>query len=292
MELQVYIDGQYYPKSEASVSVYDHGLLYGDGVFEGIRAYNGRVFELEAHLKRLYDCARVLMLDIPLSMKEMEEATLETLRRNKFEDAYIRLLVTRGRGDLGLDPRKCPKPSVIIITDKISLFPEEVYQNGIRLGISSIRKNATDASNPRIKSLNYLNSIMAKMEATVSGFNEMILLNRDGLITECTAENLFILKDGVLRTPSPELGILEGITRNVVMALGDEHGYDVEEAHLTPFDVYMADECFVTGTGAEILPVVELCGRPIGGGKPGPVFRQLLDAFRALANSSGTPIQN
>lgn len=290
MSLQVYIDGQYYNKDEAKVSVFDHGLLYGDGIFEGIRAYNGRVFRLKEHLDRLYISARSILIDIPLNMEEMTEAVLETLRRNKLKDAYIRLVVTRGKGDLGLDPRKCPKPAVIIITDEIKLYPQETYEEGLKLIIASTRKNSPDALSPRIKSLNYLNNILGKLEAINAGCAEAVMLDRHGYITECTSENIFLVKNGMLFTPTATVGILEGITRSVVMELCQTMELQVQMAFLTAHDLYVADECFVTGTGAELIPVVDLCGRPIGSGKPGPITKKLLTAFRNLTQSEGTEI--
>lgn len=290
MSRQVYIDGEYYPKEEAKVSVYDHGLLYGDGIFEGIRAYNGRVFRLDEHLERLYISARALLLQIPLSLQEMREAVLETLRRNELKDAYIRLVVTRGKGDLGLDPRKCPRPCVIIIADEIKLYPQETYDKGLKLIIASTRKNSPDALSPRIKSLNYLNNILAKLEAIHAGCAEAVMLDRHGYLTECTSENIFLLKKGVLFTPTAAVGILEGITRSVVMELCEPIGVEVQTAFLTAHDLYAAEECFVTGTGAELIPVVELCGRPIGTGVPGLITKKLLESYRRLTQAEGTEI--
>jgi len=290
LSIQVYIDGQYYPKQEAKVSVFDHGLLYGDGIFEGIRAYSGRVFRLDEHLERLYLSARSILIDIPLSIDEMREAVLETLRRNNLRDAYIRLVVTRGAGDLGLDPRKCPKPAIIIITDEIKLYPKETYETGMKLMIASTRKNSPDALSPRIKSLNYLNNILGKLEAIHAGCAEAVMLDRHGYITECTSENIFLIKKGVLFTPTAVVGILEGITRSVVMELCEKQNLQVNMSFLTAHDLYVADECFVTGTGAELIPVVELCGRKIGDGTPGPVTKKLLESFRNLTQSEGTEI--
>lgn len=290
MSLQVYIDGAYYPKETASVSVYDHGLLYGDGIFEGIRAYAGRVFRLEEHLERLFQSARSILIDIPMSRDELREALLETLRINNLRDAYIRLLVTRGRGDLGLDPRKCPRAAVIIITDEIKLYPRETYEEGLRLMIASTRKNSPDTLSPRIKSLNYLNNILGKLEAINAGCAEAVMLDRHGYLTECTSENIFLVKNKTLFTPTAVVGILEGITRSVVMELAEKLGYQVQMSFLTAHDLYVADECFVTGTGAEIIPVVSLCGREIGSGKPGPITKTLLKAFRDLTLSEGTEI--
>ncbi|HIB64564.1 MAG TPA: branched-chain-amino-acid transaminase [Phycisphaerales bacterium] len=290
MSLQVYIDGEYYPKEEAKVSVFDHGLLYGDGIFEGIRAYNGRVFRLDEHLERLYLSAKSILINIGLSLEEMREAVLETLRRNNLKDAYIRLVVTRGKGDLGLDPRKCPKSAVIIIADEIKLYPKETYENGLKLIIASTRKNSPDALSPRIKSLNYLNNILGKLEAINAGCAEAVMLDRHGYLTECTSENIFLVRNGMLYTPTATVGILEGITRSVVMELCEKMGLPVQMSFLTAHDLYVADECFVTGTGAELIPVVDLCGRPIGSGSPGPITKKLLEAFRNLTQSEGTEI--
>lgn len=290
MSLQVYIDGKYYPKEEAKISVWDHGVLYGDGVFEGIRAYHGRVFRLEEHLERLYTSAASIMIHIPMSREEMTEAILDVLRKNELRDAYIRLLVTRGVGDLGLDPRKCARPTIVIIADKIKLYPPEAYEKGLSLIVASTRKNAIDSLSPRIKSMNYLNNILAKMEAINAGAAEAVMLDHNGFLTECTSENIFLIKKEVVFTPTATVGILEGITRSVVMELAGELGYEVQMAFLTMHDLYTADECFVTGTGAEILPVVKVSGRTIGAGRPGPVTRKLLAAFREVVQREGTPI--
>lgn len=290
MSLEVYIDGNYYPKEQARVSVYDHGLLYGDGVFEGIRAYNGRVFRLDEHLQRLYASARSVAIDIHVSLDEMRTIVLETLRRNKLKDSYIRLMVTRGVGDLGLDPRKCDKASIICITDTIKLYPADAYEQGMRIIIASTRKNSPDCLSPRIKSMNYLNNILAKIEAIGAGVAESLMLDKNGFLTECTSENIFLIKNRVLYTPTAVVGILEGITRSVVMELAQRAGIEVQMAFLTPHDLYTADESFVTGTGAEILPVVEVGHRKIGDGRVGPVTKQLLAAFRELTQRGGTPI--
>lgn len=290
MALQVWIDGQYYDKDNARISVWDHGLLYGDGIFEGIRAYRGRVFRLEEHLERLYRSARSVLIEIPMPLPEMAERVLDCVRRNHLVDAYIRLLVTRGVGDLGLDPRKCRRASVVIIADRISLYPPETYEAGLKLVVAGTRKNAIDALNPRIKSMNYLNNILAKIEAIQAGVAEAVMLDRNGFVTECTSENIFMVRDGVLFTPTPVVGILEGITRGVVMEMARSRGTRVEEAFMTTHDLFMADECFVTGTGAEILPVVEISGRTIGDGRPGPVTRELLGAYRDMTRTEGTPV--
>jgi len=286
----IYLDGKFVPEEEAKVSVFDHGLLYGDGVFEGIRAYNGRVFRLTEHLVRLYNSAKAILLEIPMSLEEMEEAVLETLRRNKLKDAYIRLVVTRGKGDLGLDPQKCCKPTVFIITDAISLYPEEMYKNGLKIVTVPTRRNAPEAVNPNIKSLNYLNNILAKIEAANAGAQEAIMLNNEGYVAECTGDNIFIIKDGKIYTPSTALGGLPGITRSAVIELARKMGYTVEETFFTRYDIYTADEAFLTGTAAEAIPVVELDGRAIGNGKPGPITQELIAAYRELVNSEGTPI--
>jgi len=290
MSLQIWLDGQLVPEEEAKISVFDHGLLYGDGVFEGIRAYHGRVFKLKEHLDRLYDGARCLALEIPLAYKEMEEAVLETLRANKLEDAYVRLVVTRGVGDLGLDPRKCPKPTVFIIADSIALYPEEVYCVGLSLITCATRRNAPEALNGAVKSLNYLNNILAKIETIRGGVPEGIMLSIDGYVAECTGDNIFLVYGNDLLTPPEHLGNLPGITRTVVMELAVEKGLEVREELLRVRSVYCADEVFLTGTAAEIVPVVEVDGRQIADGKPGAVTQRLLEGFRELTETDGEPI--
>ena len=286
----VYLNGEFVPREEAKISVFDHGLLYGDGVFEGIRSYSGRVFKLDEHLKRLYDSAKAIMLRIPLEMEEMREVVLETLRRNNLRDAYIRLVVTRGEGDLGLDPDKCPKPTVFCIADKIVLYPEKYYREGLRIVTVPTRRNYVEAINPRIKSLNYLNNILAKIEGKLANAPEAIMLNSEGYVVECTGDNVFIVKKGVLKTPPVYIGALEGVTRNCVMDLAREMGIEVREELFTRYELYTSDECFLTGTAAEVIPVVEVDKRPIGDGKPGPVTLKLIDAFRRYAQTHGTPI--
>lgn len=286
----VYLNGEFVPREEAKISVFDHGLLYGDGVFEGIRSYNGRVFKLDEHLKRLYDSAKAIMLKIPLEMDEMREVVLETLRRNNLRDAYIRLVVTRGEGDLGLDPDKCPNPTVFCIADKIVLYPEKYYREGLRIVTVPTRRNYVEAINPRIKSLNYLNNILAKIEGKLANAPEAIMLNSEGYVVECTGDNIFIVKKGVLKTPPVYIGALEGVTRNCVMDLAREMGIEVREELFTRYELYTSDECFLTGTAAEVIPVVEVDKRPIGDGKPGPVTLKLIDAFRRYAQTHGTPI--
>ena len=286
----IYIDGEFLPQAEAKVSVFDHGLLYGDGVFEGIRSYNGRVFKLDEHLERLYDSAKSIMLEIPISIETMEATVLETLRRNHLTEAYIRLIVTRGVGDLGLDPDKCPKPSIIIIADKIVLYPQKYYEEGLEIVTVSVRRNYAEAINPRIKSLNYLNNILAKIEGKQAGAEEVLMLNAEGYVVECSGDNIFWLKNEVLVTPPVHMGILEGVTRNSVIDLAREAGMRVEERVFTRHDLYIADECFLTGTAAEVIPVVKIDRRSIGDGQPGKITQRLITAFRQLANSTGTPI--
>ncbi len=286
----IYIDGEFLPKAEAKVSVFDHGLLYGDGVFEGIRSYNGRVFKLDEHLERIYDSAKSIMLQIPIPVETMKETVLETLRRNNLTEAYIRLVVTRGVGDLGLDPDKCPKPSIIIIADKITLYPQKFYEEGLEIVTVSVRRNYAEAINPRIKSLNYLNNILAKIEGKQSGAEEVLMLNAEGYVVECSGDNIFWVKNDILVTPPVHMGILEGVTRNSVIDLARDAGMQVEERVFTRHDLYIADECFLTGTAAEVIPVVKIDRRAIGDGQPGKVTEKLIAAFRQLAHSTGTPI--
>jgi branched-chain amino acid aminotransferase len=276
----VYIDGEYYPKFQAKISVFDHGLLYGDGVFEGIRAYNGVVFKLKEHINRLYQSAHAMMLTIPLTKEQMIEAVLETLRKNKMKDAYIRLVVTRGVGDLGLDPRKCPKPSIIVITGGIMLHGDEAKMKGVTALISWVRRHPVDATSHEIKSLNYLNSVMAKIEANLAGAEEAICLDKNGFVAEGVGENIFIVKNGKLLTPPACSGALAGITAQVVRKLATKLGYEVEEANITPFQLLNADEAFFSGTAAEIVPIREVNKRQIGDGKPGPVTKKLLAEFQ------------
>jgi branched-chain amino acid aminotransferase len=282
MSLKVYIGGKLYDKADAKISVYDHGLLYGDGVFEGIRSYSGRVFRLEAHVERLYESARAINLIIPMSPADMAQAVIDTLKANSLSDAYIRLIVTRGAGSLGLDPRKTTDPQIIIITDSISLYPPELYQAGLKIITAGTMRNHPSALNPRIKSLNYLNSILAKIEGTNAGCLEALMLNHKGEVAECTGDNIFIVRKGEVHTPSIDAGILEGITRDAVIEIARGAGYKVVERTMDRHDIYTAEECFLTGTAAEVIPVVELDGRPIGDGKPGKVTGDLLDRFHKL----------
>lgn len=287
MSIQIFIDGKFFPKEKATVSVFDHGLLYGDGVFEGIRAYNGRVFKLAEHIDRLWESAHTLMLTIPMSKDEMTDAIVATLNKNKLRDAYIRVVVTRGVGDLGLDPRKCPRATVFIIADKIKLYPESLYQKGLEIISVATTRSHPEAVNPQIKSLNYLNNILAKIEAINSGYEEALLLNAQGYVSECTGENIFIIKGKQLITPPPYVGILRGITRAAAMEIGAKMGLEVREDIMTRHDIYNADEVFLTGTAAEIVPIVKVDNRVIGSGKPGRRTGRILAAFRELTRTNG-----
>jgi len=286
----IYIDGKLVSEKKAVISVFDHGFLYGDGVFEGIRSYSGCVFKLDQHLKRLYASARAIRLTIPLSFNEIKEAVLETLRKNHLKDAYIRLVVSRGKGDLGLDPDKCPKPTVIIITDKIVLYPNSFYEKGMAIATVPTRRNIPEALNPRIKSLNYLNNILAKIEAKQMGVLEALMLNADGYVAECTGDNIFIVRDGELITPPPESGILKGITREFVIKIASLESIRFEERTLTRFDIYTADECFLTGTAAEIIPITMIDQRIIGDGKVGSITRRLINIFKKRVTTEGTQV--
>ncbi|WP_435015997.1 branched-chain-amino-acid transaminase [Tundrisphaera sp. TA3] len=285
MSLKVYIGGKFFDKADAKISVYDHGLLYGDGVFEGIRSYAGRVFRLKDHVDRLYDSAKAIHLEIPISRAAMADAVNETLAVNKLVDAYVRLVVTRGAGSLGLDPRKTTDPQIIIIADSISLYPAELYEHGLKIITAGTMRNHPAALNPRVKSLNYLNSILAKIEGTNAGCLEALMLNHKGEVAECTGDNIFIVRRGELHTPSIDAGILEGITRDAVIELGKKAGLKVVERTMDRHDIYTADECFLTGTAAEVIPVVECDARPIGDGKPGPITKDLLDRFHKMVRS-------
>jgi len=292
-EILVYIDGKFYPKDEAKISVFDHGFLYGDGVFEGIRAYDGVVFKLKEHIDRLYNSAHAIMLDIPLTKEEMIEAVLETLRRNNLRDAYIRLVVTRGVGDLGLDPRKCAKPSIIIIAvPLLRLYDEEKRRKGISMIVSWVRRDPVDATSHEIKSLNYLNSILAKIEANNVGADEALILDTNGYICEATGENIFIVKDGKLYTPPRSSGALPGITASVVKRIAAKLGYEVIERNITVTELYSADEAFLTGTGAEIMPIREVNKRRIGEGKMGPITEKIFEEFMRVVRdpNEGIPI--
>lgn len=279
MERLIWIDGHLRPKSQANISVYDHGLLYGDGVFEGLRAYHGRVFQLQAHLERLFDSAKAIRLKIPYSLQQIADATHETLHANDMRDGYIRLVVTRGIGYLGISPANCATPSVFIICDTIQMYPKEMYDNGMAIITASTVRNHPNAISPKIKSLNYLNNILAKWEAIDAGVPEAVMLNHLGYVCECTADNIFIVRRGQLLTPTEESGTLIGITRQVVLDLAREANIPLAETNLTRYDLYTAQECFLTGTGAEIIAVTSIDKRQIGDGKVGPLTRQLTEAF-------------
>lgn len=286
--MKVYIDGKFFEKEDAKISVFDHGLLYGDGVFEGIRAYDRLVFRLKEHIERLYESAHTLMINIGMTQEKMCEAVIETLKVNKFDNAYIRLVVTRGVGDLGLDPRKCiGKPSVIIISDEVSLYPEKFYKEGLEIITVPTVRNSPEAVNPQIKSLNYLNNILAKIEAINVGYNEAIMLNSLGFVAECTGDNLFVVKKNKLITPPQCMGTLRGITRDAVLEIAGKDGITTCEHVITRHEVYNADECFLTGTAAEIIPVVKIDGRMIGTGKPGAMTAKLIEKFHALTRKDG-----
>jgi len=282
MSLKVWINGTLCAKEDAKISVFDHGLLYGDGVFEGIRVYGGKAFLLEQHVERLYEGARAIRLEIPMPQADMCAAVAETVSANSSDTNYVRLVVTRGAGYLGLDPRRTSNPQTIIIADTISLYTNDVYEQGMKLVTASTIRNHPNALSARIKSLNYLNNILAKIEGTDGGSPEALMLNHKGEVAECTGDNIFIVKNGVLRTPSTDAGILEGITRNTVIQLALDAGYSVQESTLIRHDIYVADECFLTGTAAEIVPVASLDGRTIGTGRPGPVTQDLLSRFREM----------
>jgi branched-chain amino acid aminotransferase len=288
--MKIYIDGQFYAKEDAKISVFDHGLLYGDGIFEGIRAYNGRVFRLDEHIDRLYDSAKAILLQIPLTADEMKKVVVESCRINEIKDGYIRLVVTRGVGDLGLNPNKCPKATVFCIATGISIYPEEVYQKGLKIVTAATQRIGPASLSPAIKSLNYLNQIMARIEGNLAGADELIVLNSEGYVAECTADNVFVIKKGQIFTPPVSAGALGGITRRAVMDLAVEMGTQILETNLTRYDLWVADEIFLTGTAAEVVPVRELDGRIIGEGKPGPVTGKFTKAYHQLTNSTGTPI--
>lgn len=289
--MKIYLNGEFVSRDDAKVSVFDHGLLYGDGVFEGIRAYNGRVFRLREHVARLYRSARALLLEIPMTPAEMADAVRATCRANGISDGYVRLVVTRGVGTLGLNPFKCATPTVCIIADTIELYPEEVYGEGLAIVTVPTLRNLPAALNPAIKSLNYLNNVMAKIEAINAGVLEAVMLNAQGYVVECTGDNLFIVENGALVTPPISAGALDGITRDVVMNLARQAGRTVTERLLTRYDLYCADECFLTGTAAELVPVVRIDGRPIADGVPAEVTRDLTERFRALTRVDGDPIE-
>ena len=288
--MKIYLDGKFVASADAKISVFDHGLLYGDGIFEGIRLYQGNVFRLEEHLERLWYSAKAILLNIPISRPEMAAAVCETCRQNGLRDGYIRLLVTRGIGDLGLSPWLCPNPSVVIIADKIALYPPEYYLSGLSIATVPTRRVGPAAVPPMIKSLNYLNNILAKIEARQAGALEAIMLNEAGFVAECTGDNIFIVHKGRLLTPAAQQGALKGITRETIFSIAQQLGIPLEEHELTRYDLWNADECFLTGTGAEVIPVVKLDGREIGDGKPGPVTGRVLTEFRQRVLTEGTRI--
>ncbi|MBI5819095.1 MAG: branched-chain-amino-acid transaminase [Verrucomicrobia bacterium] len=288
--MKIYIDGRFYSEHNAKISVFDHGVLYGDGVFEGIRFYNGRIFKLEEHVNRLFASAQAILLTIPMSKEEVAQATIKTCRLNKLKDGYIRLVVTRGVGYLGLSPYKCKKASVFIIAATIELYPESVYRNGLKVATTGTMRPPGNVLSPAVKSLNYLNNIMGKIECLQAGADEGLMLNAQGNVAECTGDNIFIVKDNTLITPPTSAGALDGITRRTVMALAAEAGLPVREENLTRYDVFTADECFLTGTAAEVVPVTQVDGRIIGGKRPGPVTLDLMQRYRELTAREGAPI--
>jgi branched-chain amino acid aminotransferase len=290
MTLKIYIDGEFYPEADAKISVFDHGLLYGDGIFEGIRFYNGRVFRLNEHLERLWESAKSICLTIPLTFDEMVQAVLETVRQNNLRDGYIRLLVTRGKGNLGLSPDRCPKASVIVIASTIQLYPPEKYTTGMVMVTTATRRVGPAALSPAVKSLNYLNNVLAKIEANNAGADEGLMLNDEGFVAECTGDNVFIAKRGEILTPPIYAGGLRGITRQVVFEICADFGIPIREMELARYDIYIADECFLTGTAAEVIAAIKLDTRVIGDGKPGPLTQRIVARFRQIAQSTGTEI--
>jgi branched-chain amino acid aminotransferase len=288
--LKIFLDGRFVDEPDARVSVFDHGLLYGDGIFEGIRFYHGRVFLLDEHLDRLYDSAKAILLSIPMERAALQEALLETCRQNQLRDGYIRLVVTRGKGDLGLNPNKCEKPTIFIIASTIQLYPEKFYTDGLRVNTVPTQRMPAAALSPAIKSLNYLNNIMAKIEGNLYGAQESILLNQQGFVAECTADNIFVIKKGQIFTPHVSDGALGGITRRLMFDLAREMGREIREVNLTRYDLFVADELFLTGTGAEVVPINEVDGRTIGSGKAGPLTGDFIRLFRQRTQNSGVPI--
>ena len=288
--MKVFIDGKFVDEKKAVVSVFDHGLLYGDGVFEGIRAYNGRVFMLKEHVERLFFSAKAILLKIPMSQKAVADAVRETCKRNGIRDGYVRLVVTRGSGTLGLDPNRCKNPQVIIIADKIQLYPKAFYEKGLDIVTVPTTRNHPNAVNPAIKSLNYLNNILAKIEAINAGCIEAIMLNAEGFVAECTGDNIFMMKGGRLLTPPFAAGALQGITRGVVLDIAREMGVEVAEPNLTRYDLFNSDECFITGTAAEVVPVVKIDGRPVANGRPGKKTKKFMAAYHQVANQTGEEI--
>ena len=285
--MDIYIDGEYFDKKNAKISVFDHGLLYGDGIFEGIRFYEGRVFKLKEHIQRLFISAKAILLEIEMTHDEMEEAVCETIRKNGLTDGYVRLLVTRGVGTLGLSPFACDKSTVIIIADSISLYPDEKYKEGLKLITCSTRRTAPAALSPSVKSLNYLNNVMAKVEAIFADAEEGLMLNEQGFVAECTGDNIFVVRDGKIKTPPSSAGALPGITREVIFQIAENLGVRIEESQMTRYDIYAADECFLTGTAAEVIAAVSLDRRLIGNGKPGPITEKFIESFRNIVGQEG-----
>jgi len=289
-EQWIFIDGEFVRKEDAKISVYDHGFLYGDGVFEGIRVYGGNIFRLEQHLKRLYNSAKAIMLEIPYTSEEITAIIVQAIQRNGFKDAYIRVVVSRGKGDLGLDPYNCSNPSVIVIVEKLAIYPKELYESGLEIVSVGSRRNAPDVLSPKLKSLNYLNNILVKIEAHLSGASEALMMNSQGYVAECTADNIFIVKGNQVITPPGYIGALEGITREAIMEMADSLGYEVKEEPFTRHDVYVADEVFLTGTAAEVIAVVKVDGRQIGDGTPGETTKALLEEFRKQVTTDGVKV--
>lgn len=288
--MKIYLDGKFYGKEDAKISVFDHGLLYGDGIFEGIRAYNGRVFRLQEHIERLYDSAKAILLQIPVGPEEMSKIVVDTCRESNVKDGYIRLVVTRGVGDLGLNPNKCPKATIFCIATGIAIYAPEVYSKGLKVVTASTQRIGPASLSPAIKSLNYLNQVLARIEGNIAGADELIVLNHEGYVAECTADNIFVIKKGKIMTPPVHAGALGGITRRAVMDLGEQMGLPVEEVNMTRYDLWVADEIFLTGTAAEVVPVREIDGRPIQVGGEGSVSARFMKAFHELTASTGTPI--
>lgn len=286
----IYIDGKFYPEEEAKISVFDHGLLYGDGVFEGIRAYEGRIFKLEEHLARLEDSAKAILLKLPLSRKEIEKAVLETCQKNKMKSGYLRLVVTRGKGYLGLSPDRCKNPTIIIIASDLELYPEKYYREGLKVVTGATWRQSPAALDPGIKSLNYLNNILAKIEGQLAGAQEVILLNPQGLVSECSGDNIFFIRHGALITPKLSSGALNGITRATILEIARQAGWEAREDDVRRYDLFTCEEMFLTGTGAEIVPVVEVDGRLVGDGKPGKKTADLMKRYHKLVTSTGTKI--
>lgn len=289
-EQWVFLNGEFVKKEDAKISVYDHGFLYGDGVFEGIRVYGGNVFRLREHLERLYHSAKSIMLEIPYSFEELQDIVVQSVRKNGYSDAYIRLVVSRGVGDLGLDPYNCSHPQLIVIVEQLAIYPKELYESGLEIASAGTRRNAPDVLSPKLKSLNYLNNILVKIEAHLSGASEAMMMNNEGYVAECTADNIFIVKGDQVITPPGYIGALEGITRGAIIEIADQLGYDMREEPFTRHDVYVADEVFLTGTAAEVIAVVKVDGRQIGNGRPGKTTKTLLEAFREKVRTDGVKV--